>query len=93
MVDQLRFANAVTFLIHVKSWWWKDFGKARKRRRPFGFGSVRESYAAEKYHNTRNVGVIGITLFNEVGSDPWTDEEVRRRLKANPFPGRFATPP
>ena len=59
----------------------------------FRFGSVRESYAAEKYHNTRNVGVIGIALFNEVGSDPWTNEEVRRRLKANPFPGRFATPP
>src|SRR5438105_384493 len=59
----------------------------------FRFGPVRESYAAEKYHNTRNVGVIGIALFNEVGSDPWTNEEVRRRLKANPFPGRFATPP
>jgi hypothetical protein len=25
--------------------------------------------------------------------DPSTSEEVRRRLKANPFPGRFATPP
>lgn len=59
----------------------------------FRFGPVRESYANEKYHNTRNVGVIGIALFNEVGSDPWTSEEVRRRLKANPFPGRFATPP
>jgi hypothetical protein len=59
----------------------------------FRFGPARESYAAEKYHNTRNVGVIGIALFNEVGSDPWTSEEVRRRLKANPFPGRFATPP
>ena len=54
----------------------------------FRFGPVRESYAAEKYHNTRNIGVIGIALFNEVGSDPLTDEEVRRRLKANPFPGR-----
>ncbi len=52
----------------------------------FRFGPVRESYAAEKYHNTRNVDVIGIgiALFNEV---------VRRRSKANPFPGRFATPP
>jgi hypothetical protein len=59
----------------------------------FRFGPVRESCSAEKYHNTRNVGVIGIALFNEVGSDPWTDEEVRRRLKANPLPGRFATPP
>jgi len=29
----------------------------------FRFGPVRESYAAEKYHNTRNVGVIGIALF------------------------------
>ena len=34
-VDPLRFANAVTFLIHIKSWWWKDFGKARKRWRRF----------------------------------------------------------
>ena len=60
----------------------------------FRFGSVRESCAAEKYHNnTRNVGIIGTALFNEVGSDPWTSDEVRRRLKANPFPGRFATPP
>lgn len=59
----------------------------------FRFGPVRESYAAQKYHNTRNVGVIGIALFNEVGSDPWTNEEVRRRLQANPFPGGFAPPP
>jgi hypothetical protein len=51
----------------------------------FRFGPVRESYAAEKYHNTRDVGVIGIALLNEAGSDPWTNEEVRRRLKANPF--------
>jgi hypothetical protein len=59
----------------------------------FRFGPVRESYAAEKYRNTRNVGVIGIALFNEVDSEPWTDEEVRRRLKANSFPGRVTTPP
>jgi hypothetical protein len=48
---------------------------------------------AEKYRNARNVGVIGIALLNELGSDPWTNEEVRRRVKANPFPGRFGTPP
>jgi hypothetical protein len=59
----------------------------------FRFGPVRESYAAEKYHNTRTSGVIGIALFNEMGSDPWKNEEVRRRLKANPCPGRFATHP
>jgi hypothetical protein len=59
----------------------------------FRFSPVRESYAAEKYHNTRNVGVIGIALFSEVGTNPWTEPEVQKRLNANPFPGRFATPP
>jgi hypothetical protein len=59
----------------------------------FRFGPVRESYANEKYHNTRNVGVIGIALFNERGTNPWTWDEVRRRLRANPFPGQFGTPP
>jgi len=59
----------------------------------FRFSPVRESYAAEKYRNTQNVGVIGIAVFNEVGTNPWTDEEVRKRFNANPFPGRFATPP
>ena len=59
----------------------------------FRFSPVRESYAQEKYHNTRNVGVIGLAIFNEEGTSPWTDREVNRRLQANPFPGRFATPP
>ncbi len=59
----------------------------------FRFGPVRESYAQEKYHNTRNVGVIGVAVFNEEGTFPWTDREVQKRLKANPFPNRFATPP
>ncbi len=59
----------------------------------FRFGPVRESYAHEKYGNTRNVGVIGVAIFNEKGTYPWTEREVGRRLKANPFPGGFATPP
>lgn len=59
----------------------------------FRFGPVRESYANQKYHNTRNVGVVGIAVFNEGGTNPFSDEETRRRLKANPFPNRFATPP
>ena len=59
----------------------------------FRFSPVRESSAAEKYHKTENVGVIGVAVFNELGANPWTNEEVRKRLKANPFPGRFATPP
>ncbi len=59
----------------------------------FRFSSVRESYAAEKYHNTQNVGVIGVAIFNEAGTNPLNEEEVQKRLDANPFPGRFATPP
>jgi hypothetical protein len=59
----------------------------------FRFGPVRESYAQQKYGDTRNVGVVGIAIFNERGTNPWTDREVEKRLKADPFPGRFATPP
>jgi hypothetical protein len=60
----------------------------------FRFGPVRESYANEKYRNTRNVGVIGIAVFNEAGTYPWTDREIQKRLEANPFPNqRFAAPP
>jgi hypothetical protein len=59
----------------------------------FRFSPVRESYAQEKYGNSRNVGVIGVAIFNEQGTFPWTDREVKKRLRANPFPGRFATPP
>jgi hypothetical protein len=59
----------------------------------FRFGPVRESYANEKYRRTRNVGVIGVVIFNERGSaSPWSAAEVQKRLDANPFPG-FATPP
>jgi hypothetical protein len=60
----------------------------------FRFGPVRESYANEKYHQTRDVGVIGVAIFNERGTNPWSNEEVQRRLDADPFPARrFATPP
>ena len=59
----------------------------------FRFSPVRESYAQEKYRNTRNVGVIGVATFNECGTIPWTNREVRKRLRADPFPNRFATPP
>jgi len=93
MVDPLRFANRGYILNPHQKLVVEGFRQSTEAVAAFRSGPVRESYAAEKYHNTRNVGVIGIALFNEVGSDPWTDEEVRRRLKANPFPGRFATPP
>jgi hypothetical protein len=58
----------------------------------FRFGSVRDSYAAGK-GDARNVGVIGVAVFNEAGSDlRWTRQEVRARHDADPFPGRFAEP-
>lgn len=59
----------------------------------FRFGSVRDSYAGRK-GKARNVGVIGVALFHERGSDsPWLRGEVQRRHTADPFPGRFAEPP
>jgi hypothetical protein len=59
----------------------------------FRFGSVRDSYANRKYGETRNVGVIGVAVFNEYGTNPLDMTEADRRLRADPFPGRFATPP
>ena len=56
----------------------------------FRFGSVRNSYASRKGRG-RNVGVIGVALFDERGS-VWTVGEIRRRDTANPFPG-YAKPP
>ena len=60
----------------------------------FRFSSVRDSYAERRHGDARNVGVIGIALFNERGTNPLSGE-VRRRLRADPFPAddRFATPP
>jgi hypothetical protein len=66
----------------------------------FRFGRVGDSYAA-KVGDARDVGVIGIAFFGERGDhwSPWTDDELRRRATATPFPGdappstRFASPP
>jgi len=59
----------------------------------FRFGSVRGSYAAGK-GSDRNVGVIGVAVFAERGAQqPWTTREINRRESADPFPGRFASPP
>ncbi len=61
----------------------------------FRFGSVRGSYAAQKTGDARNVGVIGVAIFNERGTNPFNSnsDEAQRRRDANPFPGQFATPP
>jgi hypothetical protein len=59
----------------------------------FRFGTVPGSYAAQK-GDDRNVGVIGVAFFEEAGSNVrWTDFEVDRRHDADPFPGRFSSPP
>lgn len=61
----------------------------------FRFGAVRDSYAA-RTGSDRNVGVIGVAVFAEEGDFetlPWTREEIERRRTADPFPGRFASPP
>ncbi|MFN2507325.1 MAG: hypothetical protein ABR589_00960 [Chthoniobacterales bacterium] len=71
----------------------EGFRRSSEAVAAFRFSSVRDSYAAQKYGDTGNVGVIGVAIFNEVGTDPWSDSEVRKRLNADPFPERFATPP
>jgi hypothetical protein len=58
----------------------------------FRFGSVRGAYASKK-GNDRNVGVIGVAFFAERGAQVWTQRELVRRESADPFPGRFASPP
>ncbi|MFO0547791.1 MAG: hypothetical protein U0271_05350 [Polyangiaceae bacterium] len=61
----------------------------------FRFGAVSDSYAEQKHGDARNVGVIGVALFNERGTNPssWPIGDVDTRIDADPFPGRFATPP
>lgn len=60
----------------------------------FRFGSVSGSYANQKHGETRNVGVVGVAVFHERGSDPWSwNNDTAVRQNANPFPGQFATPP
>ena len=51
----------------------------------FRFGSVSESYAARTGRGA-NVGVIGFAVFAEARS-AWTNEELWRRDRAQPFPG------
>jgi hypothetical protein len=59
----------------------------------FRFGAVADSYAA-RTSGDRNVGVIGVALFDEQGATPWSDEEIDRRRTAQPFADtRFAQPP
>ena len=64
----------------------------------FRFSKVSESYAAQT-GKARNVGVIGVAFFSERGDtfpSAYSQEELRTRDTASPFPGqdpRYASPP
>jgi hypothetical protein len=59
----------------------------------FRFGSVAESYAAQKGDDA-NVGVIGVASFAERGSGRrGRAREAERRRHAEAFPGGFSQPP
>ena len=60
----------------------------------FRFGSVRDSYAA-RTGSDRNVGIVGVAIFTPRNAPawPWTNREVERRHSADPFPGKYASPP
>jgi hypothetical protein len=71
----------------------EGFRESEGSVRAFRFGSVSDSYASRRGKD-RNVGVVGVALFREEGSDfRWTQEELNRRETADPFPSRFAPAP
>src|SRR5207248_3194468 len=53
----------------------------------FRFARVADSYAAQT-GSARNVGVVGVAFFSERGDAiaPYTDDELRTRDTATPFP-------
>ena len=53
----------------------------------FRFSSVAGSYANLRHGDHRNVGVIGLAVFDEKGVDPWKwmPDEVGDRFAAAPF--------
>jgi hypothetical protein len=70
------------------------FRQSRDAVAAFRFGAVSDSYASQMGKG-RNVGVIGVALFNERGDTFFSDGELRTRDTASPFPAdpRFAPPP
>ena len=73
----------------------KGFRTSTSQVAAFRFGQVRDSYAALRHGDTRNVGVIGVAVFTKNGKNPWVlPDEFPKREEANPFPARrFAIPP
>ncbi len=69
------------------------FRRSEQQVAAFRFGKVKDSYAAKR-GSDRNVGVIGVAVFQERGSSwPWSQRELQRRDAADAFPGRFAPAP
>lgn len=55
----------------------------------FRFSDMDDAYA-ERVGKGRNIGVVGVAVFREYGADV---QELQRREQADPFPGRYASPP
>jgi hypothetical protein len=85
--------------------WIEGFRTSDSDVAAFRFGSVEESYAASQ-GVARNVGVIGVAAFAErapawpepngpyaVPPRYYYDEDATLRRNAEPFPGRYASPP
>lgn len=71
----------------------EGFRESEGSVRAFRFGATDDSYASRRGKG-HNVGVIGVAVYLEMGSDPrWTPEELRLRQNADPFPNRYAPPP
>jgi hypothetical protein len=69
------------------------FRRSENEVAAFRFGRVKDSYATKR-GNDRNVGVIGVAVFQERGSTwPWSPREQQLRDSADAFPGRFAPAP
>ena len=76
------------------------FRRSEQEVAAFRLGDVAHSYAASQ-GNARNVGVIGVAVFAERQAivyvprprvKPW-NEDTSLRESADPFPGRYASPP
>jgi hypothetical protein len=68
----------------------KGWRTAPDRVARFRFSTVAGSYANLRHGDHRNVGVIGLAVFDEKGVDPWKwmPDEVGGRFAASPFENR-----
>jgi hypothetical protein len=72
----------------------EGFRRSSQAVAAFRFGSVQNSYSAQSGKGDRNVGVIGIAVFDERHPEPvYNERELELRETADPFPSRYAPPP